>query len=102
MDGNAEVNFFNPSKQSLRVEFDTAAYSWNQARHLQLWQNKSIAYETQIGTERAPLHFGLTLQPGDNRVQFKTLEPGNKEGNRTQAIAFLPFVLSDFANPRCG
>ncbi|MEI7556476.1 hypothetical protein [Candidatus Chlorohelix sp.] len=102
MDGNAEVNFFNPSKQPLRAKFDTSAYSWNQARRLQLWQNKSIVFEAQVGTELAPLHFELTLQPGDNRIQFKTAEPGTKEGNRTQAIAFLPFVISNSTAPNCG
>jgi|GEM_PF-1884651 len=108
MDGNAEVNFFNPTSQPLSVLLDTEAESWQQPRLLQLLQQPNpeskeykLVQELSVSPQRAKLQIKLTLQPGPNRVQFKTVEPGVKVDNRVQAILFYSFKISDAAPPKC-
>ncbi len=101
-DGNAEVNFYNPTKQTLKIQLDSLAQSWQQPRKLQLWQDGKVVQEAQIETVPSKFQLTLTLQPGTNRVQFKTPEPPTPEGSQKRAIAFFPFKLSDATPPQCG
>ncbi len=108
MDGNAEVNFFNPTRQPLSVVLDTEAESWQQPRRLQLLQQPNpeskeykLVQEISVNPSRAKLQIKLTLQPGPNRVQFKTVEPGARVDNRVQSILFYAFKISDATPPKC-
>jgi hypothetical protein len=100
-DGNAEVNFFNPTRQTVNLLIETEAQSWQQTRRLQVWQDNKVVQEAPVGTGRGKIQLKLTLPPGPNRVQFKTVEPGVKEGGQVRAILFYTFKFSDAELANC-
>ena len=101
MDGNAEVNFFNSSKQPVNLLIETEVQSWQQPRQLQVWQAGKLMQEQTIGLKRDRLNLKLILPPGPNRVQFKTVEPGVKVEKQTRALLFYSFKLNDASPPAC-
>jgi hypothetical protein len=60
-----------------------------------------LVQELSVTPQRAKLQIKLTLQPGPNRVQFKTVEPGAKVENRIQSVLFYTFRISDATPPKC-
>ena len=69
---NADLFLFNPYQTPLTVSFASKVQSINVARKLQINLEGQTLAQKQIETGSTDLTFSLILQPGQNRLTFKT------------------------------
>ena len=101
MASSVRLNFFNPTHSPMQVVISSDVLSWQQPRNLQLAQNGQKLQTDTVGTQRQTVQWPVTLQPGANMLEFRSLEPGAAAGNDTRALFFYTFSLRDVGNPQC-